>query len=114
MSRTDSVWTDHFRIQSAVDLDFVVGQRIELPVGMTRDSSPEFRRRVLAAIISYKLRLKSIDHALKRYVEPSLYEDEDLSLGDEASDYIRDSMELFMSELPKLHAEAPTFGVFGA
>ena len=114
MSRNNSVWTDQFRIQSMVDLDFVIGQDSGLPVGMTRDSPPEFRRRVLAAVISYKLRLRSIDYALKRYVEPSLYDGEDSSLGDEASDYIRDSIELLMRELLKLHTESPTFGVFGA
>jgi hypothetical protein len=114
MSRNNPVWTEQFRIQSEVDLDFVIAQDSGLPVGMTRHSPPAFRRRVLAAVISYQLGLRSIDYTLKRYVEPSLYDGEDSSLGDEASDYIRGSIRLLMRELLKLHTEAPAFGEFGA
>ena len=65
----------HFQIQSDVDLDFVVCQSIGWPVGMTRKSPPEFRRRVLAGALSYQLQLRSIDYALKRYVEANEYEE---------------------------------------
>src|SRR5215472_6960480 len=70
---SDIDWISQFRIQSDVDLDFVRSQ-IGWPVGMTRASPPEFRRRVLAAAISYQLQLRSIDYALKRYVDPKEYE----------------------------------------
>jgi hypothetical protein len=108
-------WVKQFQIQSEVDLDFVVGQGdAGYPVGMLRNSPPEFRRRVLAGAISYQLRLRSIDYALKRYVAPDLYEGEDLSLGDAASDYLRDSVTVLMNELRNLHTAHPTFGIFGA
>jgi hypothetical protein len=81
---------------------------------MLRDSPPEFRRRILAGAVSYQLGLKSIDHALKRYVESGLYESEDLSLGDAVSDYLRDSAAVLMNELRNLHTEYPAFGIFGA
>jgi hypothetical protein len=81
---------------------------------MLRKSSPEFRRRVLAGVISYQLQLKSIDYALKRYVEPDQYDQEDLRLGDSVSDYLRDCVEDLMSKLRSLHTPQPTFGVFGA
>jgi hypothetical protein len=81
---------------------------------MQRGSPPEFRRRVLAGAISYRAQLKSIDYALKRYVEKDLYEDEDLSLGDLASDYLRGSAELLTKEMRVLHAAHPTFGALGA
>ena len=81
---------------------------------MLRESPPEFRRRVLAGAISYQMRLKSIDYALRRYVPADLYNDEDLSVGDAASDYLRDSVAVLMKELRNLHTEHPTFGMFGA
>jgi hypothetical protein len=109
-----SPWAEHFGIQSQVDLDFVIGQRLGFPVGMLRKSPPEFRRRVLAAAVSYQLRLRSIDYALKRYVAPDLYEGDDISLGDAVSDYLRDSATTVMKELRNLQTEHPTFGIFGA
>lgn len=81
---------------------------------MQRTSPPEFRRRVLAGAISHHLRLKSIDYALKRYVQADLYENENPSRGDIASDYLRDSVEVLMRELRNLHTPHPTFGEFGA
>ena len=107
-------WVNQFQIQSEVDLDFVIGQGIGYPVGMLRDSPPEFRRRILAGAISYQLRLKSVDYALKRYVAPDTYEDEDLSPGDSVSDYLRNSVAVLMKELRNLHTENPAFGTFGA
>jgi hypothetical protein len=80
---------------------------------LLRKSPPEFRRRVVAAVISYQLQLRSIDYTLKRYVASELYEGEDLSLGDAASDYLRDSVTKLMKELRNLHTH-PTFGIFGA
>jgi hypothetical protein len=81
---------------------------------MERESSPEFRRRILAGAISYQLRLKSIDYALKRYVDADLYDNEEISLGDSISDYLRDSVEVLMKELRNLHRPHPSFGEFGA
>jgi hypothetical protein len=107
-------WANQFQIQSEVDLDFVIGQSIGYPVGMLRDSPPEFRRRILAGAISYQLHLKSIDYALKRYVAPDQYEREELSLGDAVSDYLRDSAAVLMEELRNLQTKHPTFGIFGA
>lgn len=104
----------HFQIQSDVDLDFVIGQGLGWPIGMSRQSPPEFRRRVLAAAVSYQLQLRSIDYALKRYVEPELYESDDVSLGDQTSDYLRDCAVLLQEELKNLHTANPTFGIFGA
>jgi hypothetical protein len=107
-------WRKQFAIQSEVDLDFVIGQKRGFPVGLTRDSPPEFRRRILAAATSYRLQLRSIDYALKRYVEPTLYENEGTLLGDAVSDFLRDKLEVLKLELQNLHTEHPTFGQFGA
>lgn len=105
----------HFGIQSVVDLDFVIGQRMGIPVGMRRNSSPEFRRRVLAAAMSYQLGLASIDYALKRYVKKDEYEEESCSFGNEVSDYLRDCTVLAEAELKTLHTQGDlAFGVFGA
>ncbi len=92
----------------------MIGQGVGYPVGMLRKSTPEFRRRIVAAVISYQMQLSSIDYTLKRYVEPDLYEDETASLGDATSDFLRDSVEKLMRGLRELHAKQPTFGVFGA
>ena len=108
-------WTKQFQIQSAVDLDFVIGQQLEYPVGMLSGSPAEFRRRVLAAKLSYELRLRSIDYTLKRYVDPDVYEIEDISLGDTISNYLRDAFDKLGDELRKLHTQGDLpFGVFGA
>lgn len=95
-------------------MDFVIGQKIGYPVGTIRSSPAEFRRRVLAAAVSYQLQLNSIDYTLKRYVEPDQYENDDSWLGDEASDCLRDSSRKLMEQLRSLHTEQPTFGMFGA
>jgi hypothetical protein len=114
LSTNSRPWAEHFKIQSEVDLDFVIGQQLGWPIGMLRRSPPEFWRRVLAAAISYQLQLRSIDYALKRYVASDLYESNDLPLGDAASDYLRDSVTKLMNELRDLHTKGPTFGMFGA
>jgi hypothetical protein len=114
LSADSRPWANQFQIQSEVDLDFVIGQGIGYPVGMLRGSPPEFRRRILAGAISYQLQLKSVDYALKRYVGSDTYEDEDVSLGDEVSDYLRNSVVVLMKELRNLHTEHPAFGTFGA
>lgn len=108
-------WTTHFQIQSEVELDFVIGQRRGYPVGMQSGSPAEFKRRVLAGKISYELRLTSIDYALKRYVDPDLYESDDISLGEEVSHYLRRAFNMLEEELSKLHTQNDLpFGVFGA
>ncbi len=104
----------HFQIQSEVDLDFVIGQSRGFPVGVLRKSPPEFRRRVLAAALSYQSQLQSIDYTLKRYVDSDLYERDELFLGDVTSDYLRDSVATLMKELRNLHTKHPTFGIFGS
>jgi hypothetical protein len=114
MNRDDYGWAQQFKIQSQVDLDFVIGQTIGYPVGLQADSPPEFRRRVLAAAVSYQLQLSSIDYALKRYVDPDTYETKDDSLGDKISSYLRRSTGVAEAELRNLHTPEPTFGVFGA
>jgi hypothetical protein len=107
-------WATQFQIQSKYDLDFVIGQNLGLPIGLQRGSPPEFRRRILAGAISFQLQLRSIDYGQKRYVEPRLYEQEDVSLGNATSDYLRDSVNFLEEELKKLHTADPTFGVFGS
>lgn len=108
-------WTADFPIQSIVDLDFVIGQSMGWPVGMTRKSPPEFRRRILAALVSSQLRLSSIDYALKRYVPKDQYEEEKSHLGDVVSDFLKQSCTYLKDELLKLHTEGDIlFGQFGA
>ena len=115
MSVDNCSLTKHFQIQSEADLDFVIGQRLGYPIGMQRKSPPEFRRRIAAAAASYQLQLRSIDYALKRYIDPNLYEDEDISLGDEISDYLYECATFLEEELENLHTiDDPTFGIFGA
>ncbi len=117
LSRTDvdSEWTRQFGIQSMEDLDFVIAQGSGCAVGMSRRDSPEFRRRILAAAISYKAQLSSMDYALKRYVKPDQYEDEEQTLGNEVSDFLRASVLSLEEELRRLHTKDNlTFGIFGA
>jgi hypothetical protein len=108
-------WAEHFQIQSEVDLDFVIGQHVGLPVGMQRSSPPEFRRRVLASLVSYQLGLRSIDYASKRYVGGETYDEDEILLGDEISHYLRNSATCLEKELKNLHtSEGLTTGIFGA
>jgi len=82
---------------------------------MQRGSPPEFKRRVLAAAISYLAQLKSIDYAKRRYVDADTYNDDPVLLGDATSDYLRDGVKALMIELYALHTAGDlTFGVFGA
>ena len=108
-------WTKHFQIQSEVELDFVIGQGHGYPVGMQTGSPAEFRRRVLAAKLSYELQLGSIDYTLKRYVDPDQYENDDASLGETVSGYLRDAFVTLADELRNLHTQGDLpFGVLGA
>lgn len=108
-------WEKHFWIESEAELDFVIGQGLGWPVGMPRNSPAEFKRRVLAGMVSYGMQLRSIDYALKRYVEPDLYEKEDALVGNAVSDYLRRSSRVLASELKKLHTqEELPLGVLGA
>src|SRR3954452_19399069 len=108
-------WKKHFWIESEVDLDFVIGQRLGWPVGMQRNSPAEFKRRVLAAMLSYGMGLRSIDFTLKRHVEPGTYEAEDISVGNTVSDYLRGALRDLQEEFRKLHTQGDLpFGVIGA
>jgi hypothetical protein len=108
-------WIGEFQIQSSSDLDFVIGQQVGCPIGMTRSSPPEFRRRVLAAAISHQLGLRSIDYAMKRYVKSDQYEGHKTTIGDSTSDFLREAAEILKDELKQLHTqENLTFGRFGA
>src|SRR5688572_17855352 len=115
MDPDKSAWTEHFQIQSEVELDFVIGQKLGWPVGMQGKSPAEFKRRVLAAMVSYTLQLKSIDYALKQYVDADLYEINDASLGEAVSDYLRSASRILEKELKDLHTQGDLpFGVIGA
>lgn len=108
-------WIGEFQIQSSSDLDFVIGQQVGWPIGMTRSSPPEFRRRVLAAAISHQLGLRSIDYAMKRYVKSDQYEGHKTTIGDSTSDFLREAAEILKDELKQLHTqENLTFGRFEA
>jgi hypothetical protein len=108
-------WADHFRIQSEVELDFVIGQQAGWPVGMPRRSPPEFKRRILAAATSYLLQLNSIDYAKRRYVEKNQYEEEPTLLGEEVSAYLSGAIEKTIQQLYDLHTVGELgFGVFGS
>src|SRR4051812_47625754 len=108
-------WTKHFWIESEVDLDFVIGQGLGWPVGLQRKSPAEFKRRVLAAMLSYGLGLRSIDYTLKRHVESDTYETEEILVGEAVSDYLRSASRDLQEELRKLHTQGDLpFGVIGA
>jgi hypothetical protein len=108
-------WKKHFWIESEVDLDFVIGQGLGWPVGMQRNSPAEFKRRVLAAMLSYGLHLNSIDYTLKRYVAADVYETDDICLGEAVSDYLRGAFRILNEELKNLHTQGDLpFGVLGA
>jgi hypothetical protein len=113
-SHQDQDWSKHFPIQSAVDLDFVVGQGRAWPVGMQRRSPAEFRRRILAAATSYVLQVKSIDYTLRRYVKPDQYQNDDELLGDIVSDFIKSGAESVRVGLRALHTAEPGFGRVGS
>ena len=108
-------WKRHFQIELQVELDFVVGQQLGYAVGMQSNSPLEFKRRVLAAKLSYDLRLGSVDYTLKHYIDPSLNETDFVSLGETVSHYLRDLFNVLRDELSKLHTRGDLpFGVFGA
>jgi hypothetical protein len=59
--------------------------------------------------------LRSIDYALKSYVEPDLFNEEKSSLGESVSDYLRDSVLILAEEFKKIQTvDTVLFGVFGA
>lgn len=79
-NRVKDKWVSEFHIQTFAVLDFVISHN-GWPVGMMGASPAEFKRRVLAASISYQLQLTSIDYTLKRYVKPDIYGSDDRGLG---------------------------------
>jgi len=115
MDACNQGWTKQFQIQSEVELDFVIGQRRGYPVGMQGNSPALFKRRVLAAKLSYELHLSSIDYTLKRYVDPNQYATDDESLGETISHYLREAFDALRKELKSLHTQGELpFGVFGS
>ena len=111
---TSKKWISEFHIQTSADLDFVISHN-GWPIGMMGESPAEFKRRVLAAGISYQLRLKSIDYTLKRYVQRDAYEDDDTGFGNTVSVFLRESAESLKSGLRALHTQGDlTFGQLGA
>ncbi|WP_159998166.1 hypothetical protein [Roseomonas sp. 18066] len=105
-------WADDFRLHGLVGFDDVLGANGGFPVGVTRETPPELRRRILAALFSYQAGLKSIDGTLRRYVDPQTYEvPPPRSLGDAVSDYLADCRGILMQELKALHPDDP--GSFG-
>ena len=82
---------------------------------MQRNSPAEFKRRVLAAMLSYQLRLRSIDYTLKQYVDAGVYAADEISIGEAVSDYLRSACRILSEELRKLHTQGELpFGVLGA
>jgi hypothetical protein len=83
---------------------------------MTRASPPEFRRRVLAAVVSYQLSLRSVDYTLKQYVDEDLWSDEQSLHGDQVSDFIKQSTATLKRGLGDLHTqdENLALNIFGA
>ena len=68
-------WADEFGILPPADLDFLVSHEFGWSVGTSRSSTPEFKRRLLAAAASYLMQLRSIDYTYKQYIEPGQFED---------------------------------------
>jgi hypothetical protein len=82
---------------------------------MQRNSPAEFKRRVLAAMSSYRLQLSSVDYTLKKYVDADQYETDDNWLGEAVSGYLRGASRDLQEELRKLHTQGDLpFGVLGA
>tara|TARA_B100000123_G_scaffold184648_1_gene137615 strand:+ start:817 stop:1773 length:957 start_codon:yes stop_codon:yes gene_type:complete len=105
----------HFRIHTASDLDFVIGESHGLTVGMESSSTPELKRRVLAAISSVLLGLQSIDTARKNYVSNTAFETDEVLLGDQISQYINSAHDELMNGMQYLQSlKEPTYGRFGA
>jgi hypothetical protein len=106
-------WAADFRIQSTAELDFVLESR-GWPIGMSRQSPAEFRRRVFAAALSYHMTNKSIDYTLKRYVAEDQFDNEKIGLGDAVSDQLARCNKFLSDGMKRLHTPEPSFGVFGA
>lgn len=113
-SRAKNKWVSEFPIQTFADLDFVISHK-GWPIGMMGSSPAEFKRRVLAAGISYRLQLTSIDYTLKRYVKPDVYENDDRGLGEVISVFLRKNASTLKVGLEALHTQGElTFGQVGA
>lgn len=110
--KQEEAWKVHFPVRADSDFYFTIGG--DWPIAMSHASPPEFKRRILAAAASYKLRLRSIDGTLKRYVEPDQFEKIETTFGGTASAFLRDCRRILTNELRKLHTPEPTFGQFGA
>ncbi len=104
-------WRKEFRILSTSNLNFVLGENVGLAVGMNRSATPEFRRRVLAALISYQMGLSSIDYAKKKYVRTTEYQNEKLTLGDTISHFISTACASMARQMPDLHAKEDEFPI---
>jgi hypothetical protein len=106
------VWTSQFLIQTGADLDFVIGA--SWPVAMSRATPAEFKRRILAAAVSYQLQLRSIDGTMKRYIEPNQFDLLEMTLGETVNEFLDHRLKLLGTELRELHRPDPSFGQVGA
>lgn len=108
-------WRDQFKIRSGADLDFIIGEAYNFPVGLRSDYPAELKKRISAALTSYFLQLKSVDYTRRNYIDEDLYEKEDASLGDIVSVYLKASCDILTYELKKLHTvNAHSPGIIGA
>jgi hypothetical protein len=70
-----------FNLTALADFDFVVGEPTGLGIGLKNEYPPSLKRAVLAALLSNRMGLRSIDYTLKTYVETNAYEQQDETLG---------------------------------
>jgi hypothetical protein len=108
-------WRDHFRIESATELDFVLGENFGWTIGLQRESPAEFKRRIVAASISYQLNLKSVDYVMKKYVDDDLFENEEYYLGTKISKILKEAISFSQIKLPEMHSrDKSTIGLIGS
>ncbi|WP_156473925.1 hypothetical protein [Acetobacter malorum] len=68
-------WIDQFKIQSGADLDFIIGEAYNFPVGLRSDYPAELKKRISAALTSYFLQLKSINYTRGNCIDNSFRKD---------------------------------------
>lgn len=68
-------WRDQFKIRSGADLDFIIGEAYNFPVGLRSDYPSELKKRISAALTSYFLQLKSVNYTRENYIDNSFRKD---------------------------------------